>query len=206
MKKIHGHTTKSTQSPTYVSYQNMIARCHRENHPKFPSYGGKGIFVCDKWRESFSNFLDDMGERPTDTTIDRIDSSKGYDPENCRWATATQQQANISSNVNIEFKGKKQNISAWARELGIDPSTLARRIRVGWSVERALKVKPKLGNRENTNGQRLIEFDGRTECLSSWARQYNMSLSLLRLRLKKGMSIEDALTTPKGIFVTKSNH
>lgn len=146
-----------------------------------------------------------MGERPEGTTIDRIDGSLGYGPGNCRWATIIQQQANISTNVNIEFFGKTQNISAWARELGLDASNLAWRLRNGWSIEQALTTKPNTGNRTNKNGQRIIEYCGQEKCLSEWARQYGMSISLLRLRLGKGMSIDAALNTPKGVFVTKSN-
>lgn len=204
-EKKHGHTSHFSQSPTYVTYQSMISRCHRPNSVKYQSYGAKGISVCERWRLSFENFLCDMGERPEGTTIDRIDGSLGYGPGNCRWATIIQQQANISTNVNIEFFGKTQNISAWARELGLDASNLAWRLRNGWSIEQALTTKPNTGNRTNKNGQRIIEYCGQEKCLSEWARQYGMSISLLRLRLGKGMSIDAALNTPKGVFVTKSN-
>lgn len=184
----------------------MITRCYKKNSTKYSVYGAAGIAVCDRWRESFENFLADMGERPEGTTIDRINGQLGYSPQNCRWATIRQQQGNISTNVNIEFSGKTQNISAWARELGLDPSNLAWRLRHGWSIENALTVTPHTGNRTNKNGQRLIEFQGETKCLSEWARKYELSISLLRLRLIKGMSIEAALTTPKGVFVTKKIH
>ncbi len=200
----HGHTTKTTQSPTYVTYQNMISRCHREGHPKYKSYGMKGIFVCDRWRESFSNFLADMGERPENTTIDRIDGSLGYEPANCRWATIGQQQSNISTNINIEFGGRLMNISEWAKELGLDASNLAWRLRSGWTVEQALTTQPRLGNRTRKTGQRLIEYNGEICNISEWARRFNMSNALLRLRFEKGMSVHDALTTPKGVFVKKA--
>lgn len=206
MAKKHGHTTKTTQSPTYVSYQNMISRCHRPNHPKYPTYGGKGIFVCDRWRESFDNFLSDMGERPSGTTIDRINGRLGYSPENCRWATIGQQQSNIATNVVVEFRGETKTISEWAKCLHLNANNLAWRLRNGWSVEAALTTKPKLGNRTRKTGQRLIEYDGRTQCLSRWAKEFGMSISLLRLRLEKGMTIKQALTTPKGVFVTKRAH
>lgn len=206
MSKKHGHTTKTSQSPTYTTYQNMLARCYRRTSPRFSAYGGRGITVCDRWRESFKNFLADMGERPSGTTIDRIDGASGYAPENCRWATIKEQQANLSSNVNIEFCGKVQNINAWARELGLDASNLAWRIRNGWPVEKALTTPAKHGNRVSTNGMRLIAYNGETKSVSAWAREYGLSISLLRLRLEKGMDIETALTKPKGVFVTKKNH
>jgi hypothetical protein len=206
MPKKHGHTTKKTQSPTYVSYQNMISRCHRENHPKYPSYGEKGITVCERWRESFENFLSDMGERPDGMTIDRIDGRLGYSKENCRWATSETQQANIRTNVNITFQGRTQNISAWASELGLDASNLAWRLRNGWPVEQALTTTPHTGNRTRKTRQVLIEYKGKTQCISHWAKEYGLSNALLRLRLSKGWTMEDALTTPKGVWVTKGSH
>lgn len=184
----------------------MLARCYQPSNSKYLAYGAIGVSVCDRWRESFVNFLADMGERPAGTTIDRIDGSLGYFPENCRWATTRQQQANISTNVNVEFSGKIQNISAWASELGLDASNLAWRLRQGWPVEKALTVRPHTGNRTNKTGQRLIEFRGETKCLSEWAREFGLSISLLRLRLNKGMDVENALTKPKGIFVTRKSH
>lgn len=71
----------------------MKNRCLNPNATDYPRYGGRGIRVCDRWL-SFENFLADMGERPNGTTIDRIDGSKGYEPTNCRWATASEQQRN----------------------------------------------------------------------------------------------------------------
>lgn len=206
MPKKHGHTSHSWQSPTYCTYQNMISRCYRPSNPRYPAYGAVGIGVCDRWRESFENFLADMGTRPEGTTIDRIDGALGYSPENCRWATSTEQQANIATNVNIEFLGKTQNISTWAKELGLDPSNLAWRLRHGWSVEAALTTPPHTGNRTRKTNQRIIEYAGKTQCLSAWAKEFGLSISLLRLRLERGMSIEAALKTPKGEFVKKKRH
>lgn len=72
----------------------MIQRCTNPNHANFPTYGGRGIEVCPRWR-TFTNFLEDMGQRPDAKSIDRIDGTKGYEPANCRWATAKEQRANV---------------------------------------------------------------------------------------------------------------
>lgn len=87
----HGHATEKT--PTYRSWREMIKRCTKEDHHKFHHYGGRGIKVCDRWRD-FVNFLADMGERPQGMTLDRIDNDGNYEPGNCRWADSKTQRAN----------------------------------------------------------------------------------------------------------------
>lgn len=82
------------QWPTYHSWTAMRQRCSDQKHPSYPNYGGRGITVCDRWRESFESFLADLGERPDGTTLDRIDVNGNYAPSNCRWATYKEQRAN----------------------------------------------------------------------------------------------------------------
>ena len=89
LNKTHGMTS----TRTWNSWISMRDRCRNPNAPKFHHYGGRGITVCQKW-ESFPVFLEDMGERPADTTLDRIDVNGMYEPSNCRWATHKEQRAN----------------------------------------------------------------------------------------------------------------
>jgi hypothetical protein len=89
----HGHYLNRKPSPTFASWQGMIARCTNPKHGAWERYGGRGITVCARWR-TFSNFLEDMGIRPEDRTLDRIDNDRGYEPANCRWATRSEQQLN----------------------------------------------------------------------------------------------------------------
>ena len=86
----HGHTVGKF-SPTYQSWATMLQRCNNPNTMYYKYYGGKGVTVCNTWVNSFTVFLSDMGERPKGTTLDRIDSTKGYTPTNCRWATKSEQ-------------------------------------------------------------------------------------------------------------------
>lgn len=202
-KPKHGHTTKTSQSRTYSTYMNMLGRCHRIGHAKYKAYGAVGIHVCERWRESFENFLEDMGERPEGMTIDRIDGKLGYFKENCRWASPATQQHNIKSNVHVTYLGVTKTVTEWSIELGIP--TLSWRLRHGWSVEDALTVDPKFGNRVTKTSQTLYAFDGKLKNLSEWSKDIGISDSLLRLRIKKGWDIEKAITTPKGHFVRKGD-
>ena len=91
----HGHASDRTgKSPTYVSWQKMKERCNNPNHVRYYCYGGRGIKVCAQWDKSFVVFLKYMGERPQGMTLDRVNSNKGYEPGNVRWATLSQQNKN----------------------------------------------------------------------------------------------------------------
>ena len=90
----HGGASHSNKAPEYRSWQSMITRCYNEKYHHWHRYGGRGVKVCDRWRNSFENFLADMGPRPTGTTLDRKDNDGNYEPSNCRWATATEQRNN----------------------------------------------------------------------------------------------------------------
>jgi len=103
--KTHGHRAKRT--PTYHSWNAMRQRCSNEKREDYVHYGGRGITVHHSW-SSFANFLADMGERPKDTTLDRINVDGNYEPGNCRWATKLE-QANNKRNT----KKVNDDLSAW---------------------------------------------------------------------------------------------
>jgi hypothetical protein len=90
----HGHTVAAEQSPAYVSWAAMKRRCYNETDRSYAQYGGRGIVVCERWRDSFESFYVDMGERPPRTSLDRINNDGNYEPANCRWATASVQSKN----------------------------------------------------------------------------------------------------------------
>lgn len=92
-KRQHGHASKGGHSPTYASWQTMIQRCTNPNNDNWERYGGRGITVCPSWLD-FRNFLADVGQRPTGTTLDRIDNDGNYEPGNVRWAPPKVQAAN----------------------------------------------------------------------------------------------------------------
>lgn len=129
-------------TPERGCWQAMLARCYDPKNSHYAQYGGRGITVCDRWRGSFEAFLADMGPRPSLAhTVDREDTNGNYTPQNCRWATATEQGRNRRDNHLLAAFGKTQCIAAWAEELGIPPRTIRDRIgKLGWSVEQALSV------------------------------------------------------------------
>jgi len=119
----------------------MIQRCTNASNPVYASYGGRGIGVCEEWRD-FRNFYADMGDPDDELTLDRIDNSKGYSNENCRWATRRQQGNNRRSNLYLLFNGRRQSLADWARETGLTTYCINYRLKRGWTVEKALTTPP----------------------------------------------------------------
>jgi hypothetical protein len=107
-------------TPEYNIYSSMKKRCLNKNHKFFMHYGGRGISVCKSWINSFDNFINDMGLRPSKNhSLDRIDNNQGYCKENCRWATKTKQARNVRTNRIIEFNDEKKCLSEWAEIIGV---------------------------------------------------------------------------------------
>lgn len=122
-------------------WKGMNRRCHYAKHPHYNNYGGRGIFVCERWRFSLENFISDMGMRPTKQhTLDRIDNDGPYCPENCRWATRIEQSRNRRDNHVIELNGRKMILADWCIEFGISSGAVLRRLGRGWSYEDALTI------------------------------------------------------------------
>jgi len=124
--------------PLRNTYLLMIKRCYNQEDPSYGRYGGRGITVCDRWRESFESFVADMGDRPKGHSIDRIDNDGPYSPENCRWATVLQQNNNQRRNHKLTCNGETLTITEWANRLGITRRAILSRLRYGWPTERVL--------------------------------------------------------------------
>lgn len=129
-----------TETPTYFSWLNMRRRCNDPKNNRYYRYGGRGIKVCNRWNDSFENFLADMGERPSvEHSIERRENDMDYSPDNCFWATKRIQCNNKSTSVRWSFNGKDQTIGEWSKETGIGWDTLKNRVSIhGWSIEKAL--------------------------------------------------------------------
>ncbi len=132
MKKyqLHGYATGKVSS-TYTRWYAMIDRCHNSKNFSYSYYGGRGIKVCKRWRDSIKNFVEDMGIPPKDKTLDRIDNNKGYSKGNCRWATRIEQKKNQRPKKNLRlftYKGVTKTIEEWSIKKGMKYITLYARI------------------------------------------------------------------------------
>lgn len=141
-------------SPEYRTWRHMLERCTVVTHKYYAYYGGRGITVCLNWQVSFAYFLRDMGKRPSPLhTLDRIDNSKGYEPDNCRWVTRKVQQNNMRGNTVLTLNGESLTISQWGERLGVKPNSISTRLYTGWSVENTLTVPFRF---RSTNGTRQL--------------------------------------------------
>ena len=132
----HGMTGK----PIYESYRSMMKRCCVPNTEGFDNYGGRGIKVCDRWKD-FENFYSDMGDRPPGKTLDRINVDDDYSPENCRWVTWKEQARNKRNSRKETHNGQEKPISEWAEIYGITYATLWRKLYVQkLPIKEALKA------------------------------------------------------------------
>lgn len=130
-------------SREYSSWQMMNDRCFNPNSTSWDRYGGRGINVCKEWGE-FSRFYEDMGPRPEGHTLERIDNSLGYSPDNCRWATISEQNRNTRRTRLVNIDGVTKCVTDWCADFGVNKRTVLNRInRGGWSVEKALSMPPR---------------------------------------------------------------
>lgn len=133
--------SKSSERLTYNSWQKAKQRCYNQNHHKFPTYGEKGITMCEEWKNNFAQFFKDMGRRPSLAhTLDRIDNTKGYSLDNCRWATAKVQNRNKSNNIVLRAGNTLLVLAQWAELCQISYHTLYARVRSGQPIHKAVSV------------------------------------------------------------------
>ena len=131
-KRTHG----LSHMQVYSVWSNMRQRCTNPNTVGYVLYGGRGVTVCTRWN-SFENFHADMGDPPKGASIDRINNDGNYEPNNCRWATRTDQNQNKRTTRYLTAGGETLPLAVWAKRLGIRHSTLRERLDRGWSEQRA---------------------------------------------------------------------
>lgn len=126
----------------YNIWIDMKRRCYNKNRKAYKNYGGRGIIICDEWKNNFMSFYNWAIENGYDDklTIDRIDNNGNYEPNNCRWATLKQQANNTSHNHVVEYKGKKYTLSELAKEYDLNYVLVKSRIRNNWDIEKIIKT------------------------------------------------------------------
>ncbi len=115
----------------YNAWSAMVRRCTKPKDAAFKNYGGRGITVCARWLDSFEAFYADMGEKPSKKhSLERIDNSKGYSPDNCKWATQAEQCRNRRGNRWVEFRGQRMILAEFARHIGIRVTSVQKHFQV----------------------------------------------------------------------------
>lgn len=187
MRYCHG----LSKTVEYETWQSMKRRCYNTNFSQYHDYGGRGITMSESWLESFINFYNDMGPRPSDKhSIDRKDNDGPYCKENCKWSTKEEQNNNQRSNKLLTYNGKTQTVTQWAKELNCTKSSLQSRLALGWTVEDTLSI-PLAHNNPN-----IITYNGVSKTITVWSKETGISTGVIRYRLNSGLTIEEALTNP----------
>lgn len=186
---------KKNRERIHTIWRNMWRRCTNINDEKYARYGGRGISICDEWKDvdAFYDWAINNGYQEN-LSIDRIDNDGNYEPHNCRWVDDVTQANNKSTNFNITFNGETHTLQEWSRITGIDRRTIYKRIeQYGWQIKDAL-TKPTKPKRDSN--ELLIEFQQEKHTLSEWARKLNISRGTLKSRFAMGWSVERTFTAP----------
>lgn len=137
LHKESGSSGKMTKE--YNTWTLMKRRCYRAESSDYHLYGGRGIQVCERWRHDYLAFLRDMGRAPTPQhSLDRVDNSLGYSPDNCRWATPKEQRRNQRGIKLLTFQGKTMTPMEWSVATGVNHKRIYARLKRGWSLEKTL--------------------------------------------------------------------
>lgn len=138
----NNRTHGMSNTALYRLWAGMVQRCTNPNATNYANYGGRGVTVCKRWL-AFLNFKADMGDRPSGTSIERRNNSRGYSPSNCYWATRKEQNSNKRNNRLLTVGKETMPLTHWATRLGIRHATLRERLDRGWSIERACTTPSK---------------------------------------------------------------
>lgn len=141
-REIVRHNIRVKGTSEHTIWAAIKNRCNNPNEPAYKDYGARGIVICDRWLgiDGFDNFLQDMGKRPLGMTIERINNDRGYQPDNCKWATMKEQCNNRRSSKYYTITGVTKTLAQWADDSPVKYRTIWQRINgLGWSIEKALR-------------------------------------------------------------------
>ncbi len=160
MKRTQYEKHGLSYTPEYIAWACMLDRCANPRNKRFKDYGGRGISVCERWRQSFLAFLEDVGQRPdSKMSLDRIDNSGNYEPGNVRWALPVTQAANRRTNHPLTIGGITMSVTEWARLRGVRRGTVYSRIRAGWPEEHLFSKSFQFkGNQDKYHERRVAQI------------------------------------------------
>lgn len=194
LKKPHGMCSH----PLYKTWMNIKTRCYQPSHKSYNDYGGIGLTVCSEWLESFNNFYNwaiNNGWQ-NGLTIDRKKNYLGYSPDNCRWATNSEQQRNRKYNVNLTAFGETKCLTDWVddKRCVVTFNTVRQRmVKLKWDVEKSLTF-PNMnteGSQYTRNNSIKITWKNKTKNLKEWCRILNLKYTTIRSRYVKGIGIDE---------------
>lgn len=196
--KMKTHGMKGTR--IYGIWRGIKDRCLNKNCTAYKNYGGRGITICDEWKDDFVSFYEwaiNNGYEDN-LTIDRINVNKNYCPENCRWATALEQGRNKRDNRYITYQGETKSLIEWSEITGVNPSTIRGRLIRGWAVDDALKNNiDKEKTRKNITFEHIVEYNGEKMNLTELSKLCGIQYQALLTRIVRyGWDVERAANTP----------
>lgn len=158
---VHGHAKANNRSPEWEAWKHMKSRCYNPNDEKYKNYGARGIIVCDEWKNSFQQFLCDMGIRPSiQHSIERDNVNGNYEPKNCRWVHYKEQYRNKTNTVHLIVNGKATYQSEFARMLKVDNKTIRTHLKSGKTPDEIVCYFNK--KRINNNNQKVNSNGNKT--------------------------------------------
>lgn len=178
----HGGTVNARQGGStslYKVWSSIKDRCFNLNSKHYHRYGGRGVIMCKSWAEDYAKFAADVGDRPENTTLDRIDNNGHYEPNNVRWATRQEQANNRVTNVVVTYEGLTMTLADWARHKGWKYGLLTSRWKKG------LRGGELFAPPEYERGK-LVEFRGELRTLPEWVEALGVNYQTLRWRLNNG--------------------
>jgi len=180
----HGHAYHNAKTLIYLIWIAMKKRCNNPNDRGYKNYGGRGIKVCEAWL-SFENFFEDMGERPPNMSLDRVDNNGDYCKENCKWSTRKEQNRNTRRSILITINGEIKSLPEWCGELGVEYNKARKRLYRGWPIEEVF------GFTEHVHKHyKYFTWNNMTLTMKDWCRQLNLKYTTIMMRIRSGRTPE----------------
>ena len=193
--KTHG----LSRARLYYVWKNIKNRCCRTCHATYKWYGGRGITICDEWKNdpvAFIAWCKSHGYKDG-LQIDRIDNDKGYSPDNCRFVTPKENLQNTSTNVRLTYRGETRTIAEWSEQLGLPYAVIRERYCHGWDIEDIFTMPVNKNLRRDKSKVQMLTYKGETHTLSEWAKITNLKWWTVQNRVRLGWSPEKILETPE---------